>query len=150
MSSTSIAVISDSVSLHYAKNNQLYPVQPTKIIGSAGSPSSGSSGGTSSGSVDVFADGLNVHRKYDITGQQHLSFAIYPQDQFAGLVPVETILTLEYLDVFNGHPLGSYLNEGSPSVFANGLPVGFHGATYVCSAIVDARPTATVMVATTI
>tara|TARA_B100001013_G_C24490762_1_gene395114 strand:- start:36 stop:488 length:453 start_codon:yes stop_codon:yes gene_type:complete len=141
-----IAVIGDSVSPHNAKDNPSYPVGATKIIGTSGSPSVGGTGGTSSGSVDVFADGLSVHRQYDITGQQHISNAILATDGFVGPVPVETIPSLGFFSVYNFHMLGSYLTEGSPSVFVNGLPAGFQGATYVCSASVDGRSGATVRV----
>ena len=141
MNNTPIATLGDTISPHAAGSNPAYFVNASKIVGGSGAPAPAAAvAGLSSGSTNIFAEGRAVHRKGDVTGDSHYSMAINPADDpVVGFVPCETIKTLSYKMLYNMHHQ-PYLVEGSPSVFANGKSVGFHGATYVCSGVVEARP----------
>ena len=145
MNNVPIACIGDRISPHASGSNPAYFVNASKIVGGRGAPAI-SVAGLAYGSTNIFALGKSVHRKGDVTGDSHYSMAINPADDpVVGFVPCEILKTLGYKMIYNMHHQ-PYLVEGSPSVFANGKSVGFRGATYVCSAVIDGRTNATIFV----
>ena len=135
-----IAVISDRVSPHYARNKIPYLVGTTVITGSPGPVGNAAAPSLASGSIDVFAEGRSIHRKYDSTGNVHLTNAVQAVDNRTGPFPANTLNGLGLGLVWRFHPQ-PFLIDGSSDVKVNGSSAGYHGARYVCSAVVEGRTT---------
>ena len=133
-----IATISDRVSVHYERNSIPYIVGSSNVAGSPGMEGSEASPSLFSGSVDVYADGRSVHRKHDSVGIVHMTNAVPTVDDVVGIRPANTLkgLGLGLVWRFHHQP---FLLDGSSDVMVNNVPAGFHGARYICSAIVEGR-----------
>ena len=133
-----IAVISDRITPHFEGGRISYFVGSSNVAGRPGMPGIFHLQGESSGSLDVYADGRSVHRKNDVAGIPHFTNAMPSDQPLTGLQPANILPGLGAVLVWRLHHQ-PFLIDGSADVYTNGQPSGYHGARYICSAVIEGR-----------